>query len=108
MLLQRERQKFLAEEWPRVGATIKRLGFKPEQVFANLERYGNTSCASIPICLEEAWASGRLQKGDLLLMTGFGAGLRLARRPGTARRCPRSPARRPHRRGGGRRTRPGR
>ena len=58
-----------------IEAASKRLGFKPEQVFANLERYGNTSCASIPICLEEAWASGRLQKGDLLLMTGFGAGL---------------------------------
>jgi 3-oxoacyl-[acyl-carrier-protein] synthase-3 len=44
-------------------------------VFANLDRYGNTSCASIPICLHEASQSGRLKKGDTLLMAGFGAGL---------------------------------
>jgi len=53
----------------------KRLGFRKDQVFANLERYGNTSCASIPLCLEEAVTSGRLKKGDTLLMAGFGAGL---------------------------------
>ena len=53
----------------------KRLGFREDQVFANLDRYGNTSCASIPLCLAEAAASGRLKKGDTLLMTGFGAGL---------------------------------
>jgi 3-oxoacyl-[acyl-carrier-protein] synthase-3 len=53
----------------------KRLGFRKDQVFANLDRYGNTSCASIPLCLAEAAASGRLKKGDTLLMTGFGAGL---------------------------------
>ena len=58
-----------------IEAAAKRLGFKPEQVFANLERYGNTSCASIPICLEEAWASAACKKGDMLLMAGFGAGL---------------------------------
>jgi 3-oxoacyl-[acyl-carrier-protein] synthase-3 len=52
-----------------------RLGFVPEQVFYNLDRYGNTSCASIPLCLSEAMAAGRLKKGDRLLMTGFGAGL---------------------------------
>jgi 3-oxoacyl-[acyl-carrier-protein] synthase-3 len=58
-----------------IETASKRLGFRPEQVFANLERYGNTSCASIPICLEEAATSGRLKKGDRLLMAGFGAGL---------------------------------
>lgn len=52
-----------------------RLGFKPDQVFYNLDRYGNTSCASIPLCLSEAVAEGRLRKGDRLLMMGFGAGL---------------------------------
>ena len=46
-----------------------------EQVFANLDRYGNTSCASIPLCLHEASQTGRLKKGDTLLMVGFGAGL---------------------------------
>jgi 3-oxoacyl-[acyl-carrier-protein] synthase-3 len=51
------------------------LGFAKEQVFYNLDRYGNTSCASIPLCLHDAMAQGRLKKGDTLLMVGFGAGL---------------------------------
>jgi 3-oxoacyl-[acyl-carrier-protein] synthase-3 len=53
----------------------EKLGFRDEQVFANLDRYGNTSCASIPLCLHEAEQNGRLKTGDSLLMVGFGAGL---------------------------------
>jgi len=51
------------------------LGFSDEQVFWNLDRFGNTSCASIPLCLHDAMAQGRLKKGDRLLIVGFGAGL---------------------------------
>jgi 3-oxoacyl-[acyl-carrier-protein] synthase-3 len=51
------------------------LGFSDEQVFFNLDRFGNTSCASIPLCLHDAMAQGRLKKGDRLLIVGFGAGL---------------------------------
>jgi 3-oxoacyl-[acyl-carrier-protein] synthase-3 len=58
-----------------IDSAARRLGFTEEQVFANLDRYGNTSCASIPLCLHEASQSGRLKKGDTLLMAGFGAGL---------------------------------
>lgn len=58
-----------------IDSAVRRLGFGETQVFANLDRYGNTSCASIPICLSEAVATGRLKKGDRLLMAGFGAGL---------------------------------
>ena len=58
-----------------IESVARRLGFSDEQVFANLDRYGNTSCASIPLCLHEAMACGRLKKGDRLLMVGFGAGL---------------------------------
>ncbi len=58
-----------------IESAVRRLGFRDDQVFANLDRYGNTSCASIPICLSEASANGRLKKGDRLLMAGFGAGL---------------------------------
>lgn len=58
-----------------IESAVRRLGFRNDQVFANLDRYGNTSCASIPICLSEACAGGRLKKGDRLLMAGFGAGL---------------------------------
>ncbi len=52
-----------------------RLGIPRERVCTNLERYGNTSCASVPLCLDEASASGRLHEGDLVLLMGFGAGL---------------------------------
>ncbi|RJQ45715.1 MAG: ketoacyl-ACP synthase III [Gaiellales bacterium] len=58
-----------------IDSAARKLGFPPERVFSNLDRYGNTSCASIPLCLDEAVAGGRLQNGDLALMTGFGAGL---------------------------------
>jgi 3-oxoacyl-[acyl-carrier-protein] synthase-3 len=58
-----------------IEAAIKKLGVSPERVYTNLERYGNTSCASIPLCLNAARAEGRLKDGDLVLLMGFGAGL---------------------------------
>ena len=58
-----------------IDAAAKKLGMEAEKVYTNLQRYGNTSCASIPLCLSEARAEGRLRKGDLVLLMGFGAGL---------------------------------
>jgi 3-oxoacyl-[acyl-carrier-protein] synthase-3 len=58
-----------------INASIKRLGMLPERFFVNVERYGNTSAASIPIALCEAVAQGRLQPGDKMVLVGFGAGL---------------------------------
>jgi 3-oxoacyl-[acyl-carrier-protein] synthase-3 len=58
-----------------IDNAVKRLGADPDRVLMNLERYGNTSAASIPLCLEEAWSDGRLKKGDRVLMIGFGGGL---------------------------------
>ncbi len=58
-----------------IDAAVHRLGIPRERVCTNLERYGNTSCASIPLCLDEAQAAGRLREGDLVLLMGFGAGL---------------------------------
>jgi 3-oxoacyl-[acyl-carrier-protein] synthase-3 len=58
-----------------VEAGIERLGIPRERTVVNLQRYANTSAATIPIALWEAVAGGRLAPGDLLLMTGFGAGL---------------------------------
>lgn len=58
-----------------IDAAARKLGIPAERVFSNLERYGNTSCASIPLCLDEAVVAGRLKRGDLVLMVGFGAGL---------------------------------
>jgi 3-oxoacyl-[acyl-carrier-protein] synthase-3 len=58
-----------------IQAVGERLGAKPEQLFINLHKYGNTSAASVAIALDEAIQSGRVQKGDLLLLVVFGAGL---------------------------------
>jgi 3-oxoacyl-[acyl-carrier-protein] synthase-3 len=58
-----------------IDAVADRLGANPEQLFVNLERYGNTSAASVAIALDEAVQSGRVQQGDLLLLVVFGAGL---------------------------------
>ncbi len=51
------------------------LGFPRDAVFKNLERYGNTSAGSIPIALDELYREGGIDRGDLLLTSGFGAGL---------------------------------
>jgi len=58
-----------------VDAVCERLGAKPEQLFVNLHKYGNTSAASVAIALDEAVSSGRVQRGDLILLIVFGAGL---------------------------------
>jgi 3-oxoacyl-[acyl-carrier-protein] synthase-3 len=55
-------------------AVAERLGFPREKVFQNIERYGNTTAASIPIALAEAAAQGRLKPGDLVVLAAFGAG----------------------------------
>ena len=52
-----------------------RLGIPAERTLVNIDRYGNTSAASIPLVLAEAADDGRLQPGDLVLLSGFGAGL---------------------------------
>jgi 3-oxoacyl-[acyl-carrier-protein] synthase-3 len=58
-----------------IDAVGERLGAKPEQIFINLHKYGNTSAASVAIALDEAVTSGRVQRGDLILLVVFGAGL---------------------------------
>lgn len=55
-------------------AVAARLGLPASKMFSNIERYGNTSSASIPIALAEAQATGALVDGDLVVMTAFGAG----------------------------------
>lgn len=56
-------------------ATAKRLGISMDKIFINIEKYGNTSAASIPIALDEAIDSGRINKGDYVLLEAIGAGL---------------------------------
>ena len=58
-----------------IDAVAKRLKLPPEKVFINIEKYGNTSAATIPIALAEAVEEGRLKSGDLLVIDAFGAGL---------------------------------
>jgi 3-oxoacyl-[acyl-carrier-protein] synthase-3 len=56
-------------------ALHKWLKIPHEKIFNNLDRYGNTSAGSIPLALDEALAAGRLKRGQLVLFSGFGAGL---------------------------------
>lgn len=58
-----------------ISATAKALGLPIEKTMVNVERYGNTSSASIPIALREAWEEGRLNEGDHVVLVGFGGGL---------------------------------
>ena len=59
----------------RIGdAVAQRLGVPPEKVFQNIERYGNTTAASIPIALTEARDAGLVKPGDLVVLAAFGAG----------------------------------
>lgn len=58
-----------------IDSALKRLGFPRSRTFVNIDKYGNTSSASIPIALSEANAEGKLKPGDTILMVGFGAGL---------------------------------
>jgi 3-oxoacyl-[acyl-carrier-protein] synthase-3 len=58
-----------------IEAAAKRMGLPRERVFVNLENYGNTSCGSIPLALSEARDQGRLTRGDVVVLVGFGGGL---------------------------------
>lgn len=58
-----------------IDAAVHDLGLDREKVIVNLDRYGNTSAGSMPLVLDEAVRSGRIQRGDNLLVCGFGGGL---------------------------------
>ncbi|MAU16892.1 MAG: 3-oxoacyl-ACP synthase [Muricauda sp.] len=52
----------------------KKFGLKDDQVYNNIMKYGNTTAASIPIALTEAWESGKIKEGDLVVLAAFGSG----------------------------------
>jgi 3-oxoacyl-[acyl-carrier-protein] synthase-3 len=58
-----------------LDAVAKRLKIAPEKVISNLDKYGNTSAASIPIALDEAVREGKVKPSDVIAASGFGAGL---------------------------------
>ena len=58
-----------------IEAAARRIGLPMEKVYVNIDRYGNTSTATIPLALNDALAEGRIKPGDKVLMAGFGSGL---------------------------------
>lgn len=61
--------------WRIIDATARALGLRPEQVYVNIDRYGNTSAASIPIALDEALRSGLVASPKNVVLAAFGAGM---------------------------------
>ncbi|HUV67240.1 MAG TPA: beta-ketoacyl-ACP synthase III [Sedimentisphaerales bacterium] len=58
-----------------IESASKRLGLPDEKVFININEYGNTSAASVPIALDECARTGKLKRGDIMILVAFGAGL---------------------------------
>jgi 3-oxoacyl-[acyl-carrier-protein] synthase-3 len=58
-----------------IDAMGRRLGLPPERVITTVDRHANTSAASIPLALAEAYGDGRIRRGDLVLMEALGGGL---------------------------------
>jgi 3-oxoacyl-[acyl-carrier-protein] synthase III len=57
-----------------IDATARRMGIDPSKVMINIDRYGNTTAATIPLCLSEWWQAGQLKRGQKIVLAAFGAG----------------------------------
>lgn len=58
-----------------IDHVIKKMRLPKDKVYVNLQKYGNTSAASVPLALDEALAEGKIKKGNIIVLSGFGAGL---------------------------------
>jgi 3-oxoacyl-[acyl-carrier-protein] synthase-3 len=58
-----------------IESAAKRLKLPDEKVFVNINEYGNTSAASVPIAFDECVRKGKIKRGDLIILVAFGAGL---------------------------------
>jgi 3-oxoacyl-[acyl-carrier-protein] synthase-3 len=58
-----------------VEAAAKLINFPMEKIFLNIDKYGNTSSATIPIAMDEAQREGKVKAGDLMLLCSFGTGV---------------------------------
>ena len=58
-----------------IDSALEKVTIPPEKCYVNLEKYGNTSAASVPIAFDEAWRGGHMQPGDAIIIVAFGAGL---------------------------------
>jgi 3-oxoacyl-[acyl-carrier-protein] synthase-3 len=57
-----------------IDAAARRLGIDPEKVVINIDRFGNTTAATIPLALSEAYQENKVEMGDLIVLATFGAG----------------------------------
>ncbi|MBI3189233.1 MAG: 3-oxoacyl-ACP synthase, partial [Ignavibacteriales bacterium] len=57
-----------------IDACRERMGLDPSKVMINIDRYGNTTAATIPLCLSEWWQAGKLKRGQKVVLSSFGAG----------------------------------
>jgi 3-oxoacyl-[acyl-carrier-protein] synthase-3 len=57
-----------------IDACRERMGIESSKVMINIDRYGNTTAATIPLCLSEWWQAGKLERGQNLVLSSFGAG----------------------------------
>lgn len=57
-----------------ITAAGERMGLPAEKVMVNIHKYGNTTCATIPLCISEYWHEGKIKKGDYIVLASFGAG----------------------------------
>jgi 3-oxoacyl-[acyl-carrier-protein] synthase-3 len=57
-----------------IDSVARKLNLKPEQVMVNIQKYGNTTAATIPMAMSEAWEEGKLDPGDRIILSAFGAG----------------------------------
>jgi 3-oxoacyl-[acyl-carrier-protein] synthase-3 len=57
-----------------IDACRERMGLDPSKVMINIDKYGNTTAATIPLCLSEWWECGKLKRGSTLILSSFGAG----------------------------------
>jgi 3-oxoacyl-[acyl-carrier-protein] synthase-3 len=58
-----------------IDSAMEKLGMPPSQAYVNIDKYGNTSAASIPIALDEAWRAGKINQNDVIVFVAFGGGL---------------------------------
>lgn len=58
-----------------IDMCMKQLGIDETKTWLNVDKYGNTSAATLPVCLDEAWKAGKVKEGSLILMTTFGGGV---------------------------------
>jgi len=58
-----------------IDSALEKLNMPASKAFVNIDRYGNTAAASIPIALDEAWRTGLIHPGDVIILVAFGAGL---------------------------------